>query len=88
MSAFKSDPATEKPTTDGTQAGIGAGLVLAGFGLGIVGLALNPGQAKRSQAEAARYAFLPPEQSRERVVTWTQTYNQAVRVRCERPASR
>ena len=87
VTAFKTDPATQKPTTDGTQAGIGAGLVLGGFGLGIAGLAVNPGQAQRSQAEAARYAFLPPKDSRESVVTWTQTYNQAVRDRCERAPS-
>jgi len=72
---------------DGTEAGIGGGLVLAGFGLGIVGLALNPGQAERSRAEAARYVFFPPKDPRENVVTWTQTYNQAVRDRCERAPS-
>jgi len=87
VSAFKTDPVTGTPTTNGTQAGLGAGLVLTGFGLGITGLAVNPGQAQRSQAEAARYAFLPPKESRERVVAWTQSYNQAVRVRCERGAS-
>jgi hypothetical protein len=69
---------------DGTEAGIGGGLVLAGFGLGIVGLALNPGQGERSRADAARYVFLPPKDPRENVVTWTQTYDQAVRDRCER----
>ena len=84
VSAFKTDPVTEKPTTDGTQAGIGAGLALTGFGLGLAGLAVNPGQAQRSQVDAARYAFLPPKDSRENVVTWTQTYNQAVRARCGR----
>jgi hypothetical protein len=87
VTAFKSDPVSQQPTTDGTQVGLGAGVALAGFGLGIAGLALNPGQAQRSQAEAARYAFLPPTDSPERVVTWTQTYNQAVRARCERGPS-
>jgi hypothetical protein len=72
---------------DSTEAGIGGGLVLAGFGLGIVGLALNPGQAERSRAEAARYVFFPPKDPRENVVTWTQTYDQAVRDRCERAPS-
>ncbi len=86
-SAFKTDPETGKSMTDGTQAGVGASLVLGGFGLGIAGLAVNPGQAQRSQAEAARYAFLPPQDSREHVVRWTQSYNQAVRVRCERAPS-
>ena len=87
VSAFKTDPVTDTPHTDGTQAGVGAGLVLTGFGLGIAGLAINPGQAQRSQAEAARYAFLPPKESRAQVVTWTQSYNQAVRTRCERAPS-
>lgn len=87
VSAFKTDPVTEKPTTDGTQAAIGGGLVLTGFGLGIAGLAVNPSQAERSQAEAARYAFLPPTDAREHVVTWTQSYNQAVRARCTQPVS-
>ncbi|MEI9940162.1 MAG: hypothetical protein WDO69_23320 [Pseudomonadota bacterium] len=86
-SAFKTDPVTGQPATNGTQAGVGAGLVLGGFGLGIAGLAVNPGQALRSQAEAARYTFLPPKDSREHVVTWTQSYNQAVRIRCERAPS-
>jgi len=84
VSAFKTDPVTQEPSTDSTQAGLGGSLVLTGFGLGIAGLALNPGQAQRSQAEAARYAFLPPKDARAQVVTWTQSYNQAVRVRCER----
>jgi hypothetical protein len=87
VTGFKTDPVTEKPATDGTQVGVGAGLVLGGFGLGIAGLAVNPGQAERSQVEAARYTFLPPKDSREKVVTWTQSYNQAVRVRCERAPS-
>jgi hypothetical protein len=87
VSAFRTDPVTDKPTTDGTLAGVGGGLALSGFGLGIAGLAMNPGQAQRSQAEAARHAFLPPTEPRASVVTWTQSYNQAVRARCERAAS-
>jgi hypothetical protein len=87
VSAFKTDPVTQKPNTNGTEAGIGGALVLGGFGLGITGLALNPGQVARSRAEAARYAFLPPKDGRDSVVTWTQSYNQAVRDRCERSPS-
>ncbi len=94
VSSFKTKNITESDGTtgqqqdiDGTEAGIGGGLVLAGFGLGIVGLALNPGQGERSRAEAARYVFFPPKDPRENVVTWTQTYNQAVRERCERAPS-
>lgn len=94
VSAFKTETTTnaagmsdEKQKIDGTSAGIGGGLVLAGFGLGIAGLAVNPGQAERSKAEAARYAFMPPKDTRDTVVTWTQTYNQAVRDRCTRAPS-
>ena len=86
VSSFKTN-AQAQQQIDGTEAGIGAGLVLGGFGLGIAGLALNPGQGERSRAEAARYVFLPPKDARENVVTWTQSYNQAVRTRCERAPS-
>ncbi|MEO7037953.1 MAG: hypothetical protein ABI548_28560 [Polyangiaceae bacterium] len=86
VSAFKTN-AQQQQQIDGTEAGIGGGLALGGFGLGIAGMALNPGQAERSRAEAARYVFLPPKDARENVVTWTQSYNQAVRTRCERAPS-
>jgi hypothetical protein len=86
VASFKTN-AQSQQQIDGTEAGVGAGLMLGGFGLGIAGLALNPGQAERSRAEAARYVFLPPKEPRESVVTWTQSYNQAVRTRCERAAS-
>lgn len=84
VASFKPDAATQNQTIDGTEAGVGGGLVLGGFGLGIAGLALNPGQAERSAADAARYVFLPPKDAREQIVTWTQSYDQAVRTRCER----
>ncbi|MES1176473.1 MAG: hypothetical protein ABUL62_19270 [Myxococcales bacterium] len=87
VSAFKTDPVTQNQKINGTAAGVGGGLVLGGFGLGIAGLAVNPGQAERSRAEAARYVFLPPKSTRETVVTWTQSYNQAVRDRCVRAPS-
>lgn len=77
----------QEQKVDGTEAGIGGALVLGGFGLGIAGIALNPGQAERSRAEASRYVFLPPQDKADQVVTWTQTYNQAVRDRCERAPS-
>jgi hypothetical protein len=86
VSSFKTD-ANQQQKIDGSEAGVGAGLVLGGFGLGIAGFTLNPGPAERSRAEAARYVFLPPKDARDNVVTWTQTYNQAVRTRCERAPS-
>lgn len=64
--------------------GITVGL---GFGLGIAGIAVNPGQAERSRAEAARFVYLPPEDPRDDVIEMTGRYNQAVRDRCERRAS-
>jgi hypothetical protein len=61
--------------------------VLGGFGLGIAGIAVNPGQAERSRAEASRFVYFPPEDPKEDVVEMTGRYNQAVRDRCDkRPA--
>jgi hypothetical protein len=72
---------------DGTRAAIGGIMVGAGFGLGISGISLNPGQAERSRAEASRYVYLPPEDPKEQVIEMTGRYNQAVRDRCDaRPA--
>jgi hypothetical protein len=58
-----------------------------GFGLGIGGIAANPGQAERSRAEAARFVYFPPEEPKADVVEMTGRYNQAVRDRCERRAA-
>lgn len=59
----------------------------AGFGLGIAGIAVNPGQAERSRAEASRFVYFPPEEPKDDVVEMTGRYNQAVRDRCERRAA-
>jgi hypothetical protein len=72
----------QEQTIDSTQAVLGGVFVGVGFGLGIGGLSVNPGQAERSHAEAARYVFLPPEDSREEVTTTVGKYNQRVRERC------
>ena len=58
-----------------------------GFGLGIGGIAVNPGQAERSRAEAARFVYFPPEEPKDDVLEMTGRYNQAVRDRCERRAA-
>lgn len=72
---------------DSTQAVAGGASVFLGFGLGIAGIAVNPGQAERSRAEAARYVFFPPEDPKDDVLEMTRRYNQAVRERCERRAA-
>ena len=64
---------------------VGGGITVGlGFGLGIAGIAVNPGQAERSKAEAARFVYFPPEESKADVLEMTGRYNQAVRERCER----
>jgi hypothetical protein len=64
---------------------IGGGITVGlGFGLGIAGIAVNPGQAERSRAEAARFVYLPPEEPKADVLEMTGRYNQAVRDRCVR----
>ena len=66
----------------------GGGITIGlGFGLGIAGIAVNPGQAERSRAEAARFVYFPPEEPKADVVEMTGRYNQAVRDRCERRAA-
>lgn len=62
----------------------GAITFFGGFGLGIAGIAVNPGQAERSKAEASRFVYFPPEDPKEDVLEMTGRYNQAVRDRCER----
>jgi hypothetical protein len=64
--------------------GITVGL---GFGLGIGGIAFNPGQAERSRTEASRFVYFPPEDPKADVLEMTGRYNQAVRDRCERRAA-
>jgi hypothetical protein len=78
---------SEHQKVDGGRLAAGGLTVGVGFGLGIGGIALNPGQAERSRAEAARYVFFPPEERRDDVVELTGRYNQAVRDRCERRAT-
>lgn len=64
---------------------IGGGVTVGlGFALGIGGIALNPGQAERSRAEASRFVYFPPDEPKADVLEMTGRYNQAVRDRCER----
>jgi hypothetical protein len=87
VSAFdtqRSASGDEEQTISAGRAIAGGISVGVGFGLGIGGIAVNPGQAERSRAEAARYVYFPPEEPKEDVVEMTSRYNQAVRDRCER----
>ncbi len=74
----------EEQVVDGTKATVGGIVLAAGFGLGIGGLVLNPGQVERSDAEAARYTFLPPKDDPKLVVQMVERHNLAVRARCTR----
>jgi hypothetical protein len=62
---------------------VAGGLVFAGgFGLGIAGIIVNPSQAQRSEADAWRSAFLPPEDDPAQVKQLIQKHNEGVRRRC------
>jgi hypothetical protein len=73
---------SEEQEVDGTKATVGGIMLGAGFGLGIGGLVLNPGQIERSDAEAARYTFLPPKDDQKLVVRMVERHNLGVRERC------
>lgn len=92
VSSFSSDAGgdnglEEDQSVDTSQAALGGVLVGVGFGLGIAGIAVSPGQAERSRAEAARYAFLPPDDSREAISGAVARRNQRIRERCGRAAA-
>ncbi len=74
----------EEQEVDGTKAMVGGIVLGAGFGLGIGGLVLNPGQIERSDVDAARYTFLPPKDDRKVVVRMVERHNLGVRDRCTR----
>lgn len=87
VSAFKTESTAsgdENQKISGGRAAAGGLTIAAGFGLGIAGITVNPGQAERSRAEAARFVYFPPEDPRADVVEMTGRYNQAVRDRCSR----
>jgi hypothetical protein len=69
---------------NGGRAAAGGITIGAGFALGIAGINVNPGQAERSRAEAARFVYFPPAEPKDDVLEMTGRYNQAVRDRCER----
>ncbi len=87
VSAFGTENNGQDQKIDSTRLAAGGITVGLGFGLGIAGISVNPGQAERSRAEASRYVFFPPEEPKEDVVEMTGRYNQAVRDRCERRAA-
>lgn len=77
----------ENQKISGGRLAAGGITVGAGFGLGIAGISVNPGQAERSRAEASRFVFFPPEEPKADVVEMAGRYNQAVRDRCEKRAA-
>lgn len=90
ISAFRSErvqnpdgTSDEEQRINGGRAATGGITVGLGLGLGIAGIAVNPSHAERSRAEAARYVFLPPTDSRDSVLDYAERHNQAVRERCE-----
>lgn len=74
----------EEQKISGARAAGGGITFGVGFGLGIAGIAVNPGQAERSRAEASRFVYLPPEDPKDDVIEMTGRYNQAVRDRCDK----
>lgn len=87
ISAFETVRAAsgdEEQQISGARAAAGGITFGVGFGLGIAGIAVNPGQAERSRAEASRFVYFPPEDPKEDVLQMTGRYNQAVRDRCDR----
>jgi hypothetical protein len=87
FSTQRSASGDEEQKISAARAIAGGISVGAGFGLGIAGIAVNPGQAERSRAEASRFVYFPPEDPKEDVIEMTGRYNQAVRDRCERRAA-
>lgn len=90
VSAFgteRSANGMESQKINGGRLAAGGITVGVGFGLGIAGIAVNPGQAERSKAEASRFVYFPPQEPKDDVVEMTGRYNQAVRDRCERRAA-
>jgi hypothetical protein len=87
VSAFSTQKAANGDSEQKIDSGraIGGGITVGlGFGLGIAGISVNPGQAERSRAEASRFVYFPPEEPKDDVLEMTGRYNQAVRDRCER----
>jgi hypothetical protein len=84
FSTERSASGAEEQKVSGGRLAAGAITIGAGFGLGIAGITVNPGQAERSRAEAARFVYLPPEDPKADVLEMTGRYNQAVRDRCDR----
>jgi hypothetical protein len=83
------DGITEEQQNINSGRAVGGGLVFAaGFGLGIAGIVINPSQAQRSEADAWRHVFMPPDDRPEDVKRMIGKHNEGVRERCTKaPAS-
>lgn len=75
---------SEKHQISSGRAALGGVLVGVGFGLGIGGLVVNPGQTERARADALGYTFLPPDDDLDEVKHMVGQHNEEVRQRCKR----
>ena len=73
---------TEENTSNGTKLGAGIAVTLAGFGLGLGGLAVSPNALERTRADRARYVFSNPPDDPRVVTSLVAHHNQQVRERC------
>ncbi len=80
----ETDPNRLEEEQDVSTGGVALGSILVGvgFGLGIGGLAVNPGTAESTEADTARYAFTPKTDDMKRVRSLVERHNEKVRERC------
>jgi hypothetical protein len=79
---------TEEQQNINSGRAVAGGLVFAGgFGLGIAGIVINPSQAQRSEADAWRHVFMPPDEKPEDVKRLITEHNEGVRERCKNAPS-
>jgi hypothetical protein len=95
VSSFETETVTASNGINEEQQNINSGRAVAGglvfavgFGLGIAGIVINPTQAQRSEADAWRHVFMPPDDKPEDVKRVVAKHNDGVRERCKNaPAS-
>jgi hypothetical protein len=90
ISSFETETVTasngiteEEQNINSGRAVAGGVVFAAGFGLGIAGILINPSQAQRSQADAWRHVFMPPDDKQDDVKQMVAKHNDGVRERCK-----